>query len=348
MLIRSKHCGYLADGTRTPFGGKGASVDPQVGAALLKQGESADRMMDWIIKSYDENAPLREKTMQQNDEDRLYQRSLADKSEARAEDQYSFYQSNRPMVQKALQDANEWDSEDNQNEDANKAGGDVAQAFANAEQQQARSLGRLGITPDSGKFAALNNQMSIQKAAATAGAQNNARAQRRVQGVGMRQNAANIAQGMQSTSMGWSGQGAGAGMNANGIGNQNLSLMQGSQGTVANGFGQASQLHGSNAQGYQSAVNSSNQQSSNMWGGIGQLAGTAMMAFADGGEIEGPGTGTSDSVKAVNGDTGQPIRLSNGEYIISKDVVDAKGVEFFDKLQARYHKPTGNGNLRSA
>lgn len=55
--------------------------------------------------------------------------------------------------------------------------------------------------------------------------------------------------------------------------------------------------------------------------------------FASGGKIKGPGTGTSDSILA---------RVSNGEYIISKDVVDKMGVDFFDNLQAQFHTPVGS------
>jgi hypothetical protein len=51
---------------------------------------------------------------------------------------------------------------------------------------------------------------------------------------------------------------------------------------------------------------------------------------ADGGHIKGPGTGISDSI---------PARLSKGEYVISKDVVDAVGSEFFDTLQQLLHTP---------
>lgn len=51
---------------------------------------------------------------------------------------------------------------------------------------------------------------------------------------------------------------------------------------------------------------------------------------ADGGLLQGPGTGISDSI---------PIKAADGEYVISKDVVDAIGVDFFDKLQQRYHTP---------
>jgi hypothetical protein len=51
---------------------------------------------------------------------------------------------------------------------------------------------------------------------------------------------------------------------------------------------------------------------------------------ANGGPISGPGTGTSDSIKA---------NLSNGEYVMSADVVQKLGEDFFDLLQAAFHTP---------
>lgn len=48
---------------------------------------------------------------------------------------------------------------------------------------------------------------------------------------------------------------------------------------------------------------------------------------ADGGKVEGPGTGTSDSV---------PIRVSTGEYVVPANVVRMKGKEFFDSMLEKY------------
>lgn len=59
--------------------------------------------------------------------------------------------------------------------------------------------------------------------------------------------------------------------------------------------------------------------------------------YADGGKIDGPGTGVSDSI---------PAMLSDGEYVISKDVVDAVGVDFFDALQASLHTPAAQQRRR--
>jgi hypothetical protein len=56
-----------------------------------------------------------------------------------------------------------------------------------------------------------------------------------------------------------------------------------------------------------------------------------------GGAVRGPGTGISDSI---------PAMLSNGEYVIPKDVVERKGVEFFDKLLEKHHMPAAEQKRR--
>lgn len=56
----------------------------------------------------------------------------------------------------------------------------------------------------------------------------------------------------------------------------------------------------------------------------------AKTGFASGGEVDGPGSGTSDSIVA---------RLSDGEYVVPADVVEMLGVEFFDGLRDAFHTP---------
>jgi hypothetical protein len=64
----------------------------------------------------------------------------------------------------------------------------------------------------------------------------------------------------------------------------------------------------------------------------------SVIGYADGGVIEGPGTGTSDSIPAVTS-SGQPAAVSNGEYLVKAPVVQAMGVEFFQGLIDRFHQP---------
>jgi hypothetical protein len=58
--------------------------------------------------------------------------------------------------------------------------------------------------------------------------------------------------------------------------------------------------------------------------------------MANGGFLQGPGTGRSDSIGTVNESTGQPVRVANGEYVIPEHVVRAKGRDFFDKMLRQY------------
>lgn len=56
----------------------------------------------------------------------------------------------------------------------------------------------------------------------------------------------------------------------------------------------------------------------------------------NGGMLQGPGTGRSDSIGTQNLSTGGPVKVSNGEYVIPEHVVRAKGRDFFDALLRRY------------
>lgn len=70
---------------------------------------------------------------------------------------------------------------------------------------------------------------------------------------------------------------------------------------------------------------------------------TGNRAYASGGHVSGPGSGTSDSI---------PARLSNGEYVVRASVVRAMGVGFFNNLnQGRSTVPgryAGGGPVESA
>lgn len=62
--------------------------------------------------------------------------------------------------------------------------------------------------------------------------------------------------------------------------------------------------------------------------------------MSNGGFLQGPGTGRSDSIGTVEQTTGKPVKVANGEYVIPKHVVDAKGKDFFDKMLRQYAQIT--------
>ena len=73
----------------------------------------------------------------------------------------------------------------------------------------------------------------------------------------------------------------------------------------------------------------------------------AVAGYANGGKVTGPGTGTSDSVPAVNTSTGGKVQLSNGEFVVSADVVRKLGTDHFEKLQQKYHTPVNLGRAHA-
>jgi len=344
--------------------------DPKLYASLDKQVAQGDRMLEFLEQSHKENSVRMDKQDALSEKAIGQQMRLADQAESRANDAYTFYQTKgRPVVEQALSDAKNMDSAASIEQARNRATADVAQQFENSENQSARALARMGINPSSGRFMALNQQTQAQKALAMAGAATNAEEFRRQQAVGARQQASNIAQGLTANSMGFAGQAGGMGSSAVGLGAQNIQTGMSIQNQMMGGMNTASNIYGSGASGYNNAWNTQmkgaeikSQANQAAAGGVGQLAGMAMMMMADGGkvgagtvsngegnggELKGPGTGTSDQIAAVNQDSGQPIRLSNGEFVIPKDVVDAKGKEFFQKLITKHHTPV-HTNLRSA
>lgn len=328
--------------------------DPRLFEVMNKQVAQGDDLISFIKQSYEEQKPLQERQSQLSEAVAKQNMNLAQNAEDRANDSYNFYKNEgRPVIQQSLRDAQDWDSADNIDKARGQASADIQSSMDKEQAGQNRMLTRMGINPNSTKFAQVNQNLMAQKALATAGAMNQAGEQRKTQAVQLRQQAGNLASGMPAQSMGFAGQASGMGTAAAGVGAQNLAGLNATRGSYASGIGQGSsmyasagsqynQLYGTQMQGYgqqQQAASSSS-------AGLGSLAGTAMMAgammMADGGQVRGPGSGTSDSVPAFNSSNGQPIKLSNGEYVISADVVRAKGREFFDKLQDRYHTPVGN------
>ena len=59
----------------------------------------------------------------------------------------------------------------------NRASADAMHSFANSQQQLGRNMARMGVNPNSGRFAALSNQNSLNQAKAVAGAKTQARVQ---------------------------------------------------------------------------------------------------------------------------------------------------------------------------
>jgi hypothetical protein len=82
---------------------------------------------------------------------------------------------------------------------AGQAAADVTQAYAGALDQNQRNMERMGVNPNSGRFAALTNEINLNKAKDTAGAMNKARNDTEMQGIALRTGAAQFGRNMPNT-----------------------------------------------------------------------------------------------------------------------------------------------------
>lgn len=372
-------------GGMTLEGGKGSAPKPPDYRPLAEASEKvgmrfadlAEEQFNFGKALYEENKPLFQQAAANNLEG---QQIALDIARMTAADRARY----QGLEQSLIDDANRYSADQLADRFATRAQGDTQQALANARDQQLRNLARIGVNPNSGRFAALNNQLSLQGAAMEAGNMNMARMAGEDAAFNRRQAVAAIGRNLPSTTFAGISTGANASQVATNQLNQSAQPFFQGGSAAMQGYSGANSAYGTSANmlnmGYQNqmAQYNANQQADS---GFGQLLGTAAGyyfggpsgaqagasiggMFADGGQVRdvrgatdrnedgnggklsGPGTGTSDSIRAINTSTGDPIRLSNGEYIIPADVVRKKGKAFFDQMVDKHHKPVRSSAIR--
>lgn len=348
-------------------GGKGGKApDPNPG--MIAQAQASEKVgmraldmqedyMEWAKSFYEELKPQIQAIADQE-----LQISQANKQRA---DEYADYERNtfRPVEQGIVADALNYNTEAKREQLASQAAGDVSQAFGVARDQATRQFQSQGINPQSGRFAALNNQLNIQEALARAGAQTQARNQaedlgyaRRLDAAGLGRNLAPNASTAYGVSLNASNQ---AGNSAQSAGNfMSGAYGQGSSmlGQATNAYGTAGNIYGQEFNARMQGYNAKQQAQGAFWGGLGSAAGmigSSMMMptpvpradggvmrkglrYADGGvhqgkgPVSGPGGPVDDRI---------PAMLSDGEYVLPADTVDKIGVKKLDRLVKETHTP---------
>lgn len=320
-------------------------------------------------RRYDETMPFYQQMVQANLEGQRMSMRLARDAEMGR-------QKYRALEDQMVSDAMSQDRTATRNMYAGRAASDVEQATSTARASAGRALNRMGINPSAERFAALNNDIMLRSAATRAGAMNNARLMADQVVDAKRMNAISLGRNLPATQLSAIGTGSNVGnSNAALFNSQNAPVFQGYSGAMG-GLQGALGAQGGIAnvlnQGYQNELAAYNANNAGM-SGLGSLVGAGLGMYfggglpfgaADGGQVDdprdpiekneygeggkvvGPGTGTSDSVKALNRDTGQPILLSNGEYILPADTVRKVGKEALDKLVDKTHKPVRKSALR--
>ena len=178
MLIPNKFSGHSRDGIRLYHKKDSAPApDPRMAEAANRQLDLAEEQWQDYIAN--------ERPMIRNlaNEALGIQRSTAERSNALTDYQLENmrFNDNRyrtvgiPFEDQLLQDVNRFDSQGYKDQQVAAAMGDVQQGFSGAAEQQRRGLARMGVNPNSGKFAAANANMGFEQAKAMANAANKTR-----------------------------------------------------------------------------------------------------------------------------------------------------------------------------
>jgi hypothetical protein len=171
------------------------------------------------------------------------------------------YQKIAPVRDRLIQDAQEWDSPERIAARADENRGAVSANIAMGQQMQQRQMAAMGVSPNSGRSAAIADASGIQNGLALAGASNLAGREVRAEGDAKRANVMNIANGLA----------ANAGTN---IGLSNGAISNGYSG-MGNALNQSANLYQTDYSNRAGQVQMQNQQNADLWGGVGSLVGLA-------------------------------------------------------------------------
>lgn len=327
------------------------SPDPAIGQAAQANAQVAADALDFYKGIYASDIAPRAAADQEL-RTRLVNSTIAnmDSQSAMAQEQYGFWKDTyKPLEEQSVRDAQNYDSAENIQRRSGIAAANVNQQFSNAAGQNARLLSRYGLNPNSSAFARENAKLTNQEALASAGAQTGAAFDTMDRAIALRAGATQTGRGLNNTALGAFAGSTNAATSAGGISAQGMGVATQGAGVMGQGFNTAIAgnqsagnlylgQYGAQMQGYaadQAAI-----------GGLFQGAGMAagmMYKKADGGYIDVRGVQMANGGR-VNGPGGPvdddvPAMLSHGEYVVPADVVQAKGVEFFDKLKEKYHTP---------
>jgi len=347
-------------------GGKGGSApDPNPGmiasaqaaqTLAASQEKIAADSLAFYRQQYEEMKPLFEEISRS-------QMDTMKANQARA-DEYSAYEKStyRPLEQSIVKDATEYSTDAKREALASSAASDISQGYSNARNQQNRSLSRLGVNPNSNRFAALNNQLTMSQAADQAGAMTKARNDAENLGFARRMDAASLGRNLASNASTAYGVSLNAGNSAGQNANSSLTAMNQGYGTAisanngaANAYGTAGNIYGQEFSGRMQGYNANQQANAALMGGIGNFAGRIGAAYMTGGTsmFAGKADGGVISRKAIKGyesgghvmgpggpvDDKIPAMLSNGEYVLPADTVKQIGLRNLDQLVAETHTP---------
>lgn len=264
--------------------------DENIGKAALKNAEIAQEALDFYKQAYEESKPRQAQTDALSKQLVDEQLATSKQNRTQAEQQWQRFQGTYiPVENKVVQDAMTIDSKGEQSRAAGEAAAGVQAQYDSGIAQSRRRMASMGINPNSGQSAALEQEGALDLAAAKAGAANDARLKARDRGIALRAGVANFGRNMPNTAANYYGLSTASGNSAmgNNIAAQNAA--NANTGIMGQGYSTAMQGNTSAAnilnQQYNSQLNAWNMQqqanaaSSAGFGNlVGQLGSAALLA----------------------------------------------------------------------
>lgn len=327
----------------------GPAAEASMEVARINQ-ETAREQLDWAKEQDTRNQALLQEVLD------IQLPAMREQFEQASSDRERYNTLFKPMEDAFVQEAKDYDTPERRAEAQARAISDVSSQFDAQRTNALQRLERYGVDPSQTRNAALDVGVRTAQAAASAGAAGAARQQ--VEGTGrqLRSDAINLGRGVLTGAGQWyGGAGAAGGQAQQGAlattasGVQGRTSGQGFSNIAMQGYGQGANILSQGFGNEMAGWNAQQQQTAGMLQGIGSIAGAAM-AINDGGVIEGEYQDVTNQAIDPEGDVAGPgdgsgiddqipAYLSDGEYVIPADVVQAKGEEFFDKLLEKFHVP---------
>ena len=197
------------------------------------QSELGREQLDFAREQYDRTAPILESIANQ-------QMAAQAEQMQQARDYYDYQTSTyRPLERSIVQDAQRFNTEAYREQLASQAAADTGRAFGISQQQNQRAMAAMGVNPNSGRFAGMQNASGLQQAAMRANAMTGTRRQAEQMGYARQLDAAGLGRGLAGASLGAYGganqAGSMAGSNIQSAGQNYMGNMGMGANTIAQG-----------------------------------------------------------------------------------------------------------------
>ncbi|APW38437.1 hypothetical protein RD110_15550 [Rhodoferax koreense] len=253
-------------------------------AIAASQVQLSQEQLDWAKQIYGETAPDRAAAAQRAQQVSDAQLASMNTQTQIAQESNDYQKGTfRPLEQGIVADAQNYDTAARRDEKAAQAIADVSQQAGLAQASTNRDLARKGVVPGSGKSLALNNQLALGTATASAAASTKARDAVELQGYARKLDAANLGRGLSSSQATSAGLALTAGNSSSQNANAALGATTSGTGLVQQGYQGAQQGLSSAGNIYGQVANIENQANNNsgVMGALGQLGGAAIFKYSD-------------------------------------------------------------------